>query len=176
MYLVKKQQGVGLVEVLVALLLLAVGILGFIALQYRAVEASAEATNRVQAMNLARDLTEKMRVNDSTNAITSYKTNLQNQENQKTAEDCYAAFCTPANKAKFDVNQTYLQAQRLGMKVQMQTCPETANGRQCIYVAWDKTDPVNNTATTTGYVSCTTSTEGSFSYTNNSTCIVLEAY
>ena len=36
------QVGVGLMEILVALLVLALGILGFIALQYRAVEATAE--------------------------------------------------------------------------------------------------------------------------------------
>jgi len=49
------QRGMGMIEILVALLILAIGILGFIALQYRALEASAESTSRVQAITLARD-------------------------------------------------------------------------------------------------------------------------
>ena len=54
----RSQRGVGLMEVLVALLILAIGILGFIALQYRSLDATTEATYRVQAINLARDLAE----------------------------------------------------------------------------------------------------------------------
>ena len=44
------QKGVGLVEVLVALLLLAVGVLGYSILQIRAVDASSEALSRSQGM------------------------------------------------------------------------------------------------------------------------------
>ena len=58
-----RQLGVGLMEVLVALLILSIGVMGFIALQYRAVEATAESSARIQAINLARDLAERMRVN-----------------------------------------------------------------------------------------------------------------
>ena len=57
------QHGVGLVEVLVAMLVLAIGVLGFVALQYRAVEATSESSYRVQAINTARDLAERVRVN-----------------------------------------------------------------------------------------------------------------
>ena len=57
------QKGVGLVEVLVALLILALGVLGFAALQLRALDAAQEATEQTIAMNTARDLAERMRVN-----------------------------------------------------------------------------------------------------------------
>ena len=40
------QKGVGLIEVLVALVLLAVGVLGYSILQLRAVDASSEALSR----------------------------------------------------------------------------------------------------------------------------------
>ena len=59
----KHQFGVGLMEILVALLILALGVLGFIALQYRAVEATSEGSYRVQAINLSRDFAERIRVN-----------------------------------------------------------------------------------------------------------------
>ena len=172
---VKYQQGVGLLEVLVALMLLAIAVLGFVALQLRAVEATAEGANRIQAINIARDLAEKMRINST--AIASYATALGSVTNQAaTPTNCYTAFCTPAAKAGFDVNEAYLQANSLGMSLNMLNCPGTANGRRCIYVAWGKTDPVDTTATTTEHIACTNSTSSGFSYNDASTCIVMEAY
>lgn len=171
---VKYQQGVGLLEVLVALMLLAIAVLGFVALQLRAVEATAEGANRIQAINIARDLAEKMRINST--AIASYATALGSVTNQAaTPTNCYTAFCTPAAKAGFDVNEAYLQANSLGMRLNMLNCPGTANGRRCIYVAWGKTDPVDTTATT-GHIACTTSSSSSFSYNDSSTCVVMETY
>lgn len=172
---VKYQQGVGLLEVLVALMLLAIAVLGFVALQLRAVEATAEGANRIQAMNIARDLAEKIRINRT--AMASYATALGSVTNQAaTPTNCYTAFCTPAAKAGFDVNEAYLQANSLGMRLNMLSCPGTANGRRCIYVAWGKTDAVDTTATTTGHTACTTSSSSSFSYNDSSTCIVMETY
>lgn len=172
---VKYQQGVGLLEVLVALMLLAIAVLGFVALQLRAVEATAEGANRIQAINIARDLAEKIRINRT--AMASYANALSSATNQAaTPTNCYTAFCTPAAKAGFDVNEAYLQANSLGMRLNMLSCPGTANGRRCIYVAWGKTDPVDTTATTTGHIACTNSTNSGFSYNDNSTCLVMEAY
>ena len=57
----KNQKGVGLVEVLVALLLLAVGVLGYTILQLRAVDASGEALMRSQGIMVLRGLSENMR-------------------------------------------------------------------------------------------------------------------
>lgn len=181
---VKYQQGVGLLEVLVALLLLAIGVLGFVGLQLRAVEATSEGFNRIQAMNIARDLAEKIRINNS--AITEYQTQLANNDNNDNNDNsdnqatsgskCYTGFCTPTEKAVFDVHEASVQATSAGMTLNMITCPGTANGRRCIYVAWGKTDPVDTSATTTGHLACTKSTSSGFSYNDNSTCIVMEAY
>ena len=49
--MIRNQRGVGLVEVLVALVLLGIAVLGFTALQIRAVAASADAGQNIQAMN-----------------------------------------------------------------------------------------------------------------------------
>ena len=73
-----KQQGVGLIEVLVALLILAIGVMGFIALQYRAIEATAESGSRIQAINLARDLAERMRVNRGAEEVYAFQLNTAN--------------------------------------------------------------------------------------------------
>jgi hypothetical protein len=48
---------------LVALVVLAVGVLGYVMLQVRAIEATIEGTQRIQAINIARDLAERVRVN-----------------------------------------------------------------------------------------------------------------
>lgn len=158
------QQGVGLIEVLVALLLLAIGALGFIALQYRAVESGGEAANRVIATQIARDLAENIRINNSIAAVDQYAL-----MNKTQSVDCYTNFCTPVQKAQFDTAHIQTYASALRMAVAMINCPVTQNGRQCIYVAWDKTTADNNTTT-----SCTVTSGNSFSYRNDSTCLVME--
>ena len=50
------QQGVSLVEVLVAMVLLGVAVIGFVALQVRAVTATGESFNRSQAVSIAQDM------------------------------------------------------------------------------------------------------------------------
>lgn len=57
----KSQHGVGLVEVLVAVLLLSIAVLGFSALQVRAVSATDESLVRTKSLTLVRNLAEIMR-------------------------------------------------------------------------------------------------------------------
>lgn len=55
------QRGVGLIEVLVAVLLLSVAVLGFSALQMRAISATDESLVRTKSLTLVRNLAEVMR-------------------------------------------------------------------------------------------------------------------
>ena len=55
------QHGVGLVEVLVAVLLLSIAVLGFSALQVRAVSATDESLVRTKSLSIVRNLAEVMR-------------------------------------------------------------------------------------------------------------------
>ncbi|GAA0796888.1 type IV pilus modification protein PilV [Psychrobacter piscatorii] len=55
------QRGVGLVEVLVAVLLLSIAVLGFSALQVRAVNATDESLVRTKSLTIVRNLAEVMR-------------------------------------------------------------------------------------------------------------------
>lgn len=57
------QAGVGLIEVLIAVLVLAVGLLGMVSMQVTAKRNSYEATQRSIATALARDIIERIRVN-----------------------------------------------------------------------------------------------------------------
>lgn len=167
------QVGVGLMEILVALLVLAIGILGFIALQYRAVEATSEAINRVQAMNIARDMAERIRVNRD--GLATYKSQTSIAENQAGfIKNCITTTCTAENLADFDVAQVTQKALDLGMTVNMLPCEGNNDGRNCIYVAWGDTSATNGT----GSGDCTNGT----SYNNGSvgnrpsTCVIMETY
>lgn len=161
------QKGVGLIEILVALLVLAIGVLGFIALQYRAVEATSEAINRVQAMNIARDMAERIRANR--NGFTSYKTETSTAANQTSfATNCITDSCSAADLADFDVAQITQKAAALGMTVNMLSCAGNSDGRNCLYVAWGDTSATDGTATG----DCTNGT----AYNGASTCVIMETY
>ncbi|MEK5760522.1 type IV pilus modification protein PilV, partial [Acinetobacter variabilis] len=98
------QKGIGLVEIMVALLILAIGILGFIALQYRALEATSEGSYRIQAINLARDLAERIRINRD--AFSTYQQQVQLPLNQKAFKtNCFSNNCSAVDLADFDVAQ-----------------------------------------------------------------------
>lgn len=60
---VHKNQGVSLVEVLIALLVMGVGVMGFVALQLRSVDTTANTYSRSQAMAIARDMVERINAN-----------------------------------------------------------------------------------------------------------------
>ena len=162
----KYQKGIGKMEILVALLILAIGVLGFIALQYRALEATSESTYRVQAVTIARDLAERIRVNR--NAFSVYKTELSTAANQKTYKtNCLTTSCSDTDLADFDVSQITTRAAVFGMTMNIMNCQNT-NNRSCIYVAWgdsSATDGSNSGDCTNGNA-----------YNPNSTCIIMETY
>ncbi|MEQ1159696.1 type IV pilus modification protein PilV [Acinetobacter calcoaceticus] len=163
---IEHQRGMGMIEILVALLILAIGILGFIALQYRALEASAESTSRVQAITLARDIAERIRVNR--NSLAVYNQQLQDASKQKDfVKNCFQDNCSDTDLADFDVAQVIKSASSFGMTMNMVACPKT-NNRQCIYIAWGDTSATNGTSTG----DCTQDT----SYSDNSTCVIMETY
>ena len=167
MNLAINQKGFGLVEILVALFILAIGILGFVALQYRAVEATSEAGSRIQAINIARDLSDRIRVNRS--AFSVYQSQIETAANQKAYKtNCFTSNCTETDLADFDVAQVVNKAASLGMTMNIMDCQDNKNGRSCIYVAWGDSSATNGTGTG----DCTNGT----AYNPNSTCVIMEAY
>ncbi len=61
--LLRRQAGVSLIEVLIAILVLAVGALGFAAFQFKAMEHSENANYRSAAMLIAQDAVERIQSN-----------------------------------------------------------------------------------------------------------------
>lgn len=166
--MMNKQRGVGLVEVLVALLLLAVGVLGFSALQFRALDAAQEAADRTAAINIARDLADRMRINRL--GFASYKTAINNKESETGCFGSavgYTPNCNSAKIAAYDATEIVAKAQELGQTIVIADC--VASSLRCIYVSWGET--VIQPADVSNCVDLTTG-----AYVVNSRCQVMEAF
>ena len=161
-----QQQGVGLIEVLVAVLLLSVAVLGFSALQMRAISATDESLIRTQALSTIRGLAENMRANSQ--QIATYQATINDAS--KTRENCTQ--CTAEqiaiNESKYAFDKLY----SYGINVKMVTCPGTANFSEvkCIIAAWGDTiaamDATNGNA-------CA---DASGIYKSGSNCVIVETY
>lgn len=162
----KHQKGVGLMEVLVGLVLLAIAVLGFSALQLRGVYASVEAVNNTQAMHLGRDLAERIRANRP-----GYEALNKNDAYVSGKGDCYSDFCEPDDFAEADFLQVQNKAENLGMNVALRDCQGAGTvslKRRCIYVAWDKTTPTDGQTKN----DCTSGA----AYNVGAKCIIMELY
>lgn len=170
------QKGVGLMEVLVALVILAIGVLGFSALQLKGIEAAQEANEQAIAVNLARDLAERMRVNRS--ALSQYATFINSKEEDESsctstnsvgtgAASVQIPNCNASAMAKHDVSEITLRAKELGQTLVVRGCVKS--NLSCIYVAWG-----NTTISATDVSACVNETTGT--YRSNTQCLVLEAY
>ncbi|EKF46373.1 TPA: type IV pilus modification protein PilV [Acinetobacter nosocomialis] len=162
--MITSQKGAGLMEVLVALLLLSVAVLGFIALQIRAVAASTEAGQNIQATNIARDLAERIRVNRT--GLSSYV----DIGGTDTLTDCSTTFCDATQMAKYDYVQVKQHATDLGMSLAILNCKGFSlnRTRQCIYVAWGGTTATDGN----GSPNCTNGT----AYVPDAKCTIMEVY
>lgn len=157
------QKGVGLVEVLVALMLLAIAVLGFAALQLKAVAASSEANNQVLALTVARDLAERMRANPQAVINGNYKVGAITAP----TTDVATTAGNTASIAEQDLKNAALQAKNNGMNLSVSDCP-AGTARQCIYVAWNTT----TLSSSEGLDACIK--DGV--YIQDAHCLFLEAY
>lgn len=165
----RSQLGIGLVEVLVALSLLSIAVLGYSTLQLRAMAATQDAMQHIQAMNLARDLAERMRMNRA--GFKFYKAANQPVQNcaaQLTERVTAADFCTAQKMAEYDYDQVQNKAKQAEMQIAILDCQASNLMRQCIYISWEDTTPSNGD----GPPHCTRGA----AYVANSKCIIVETY
>lgn len=97
-------RGFTLLEVLVALAILAFGLLGIAGLMVKGQKASFEAYQRQQALALAQDMLERLRINPA--AATSYLTGAALVPGLgviTSPADCLAGACTPVQLALYDL-------------------------------------------------------------------------
>ncbi|RLU00871.1 type IV pilus modification protein PilV [Ketobacter sp.] len=96
----QRQTGVGLIEVLVALLILTIGILGMVALQTRALQFSQDSVYTSQALMMAYEMTDRMRANrgSENDYLVDYGTDVAAGTN------CESSVCTATQMARFDTS------------------------------------------------------------------------
>ena len=169
------QRGVGFIEVLVAMLVLSLAILGFVALQVRATVATEEALKRSDAIILLNGLAEKIRLNSQAN----YRLDVPDRQ-----PSCSALYsCTPQEQAKLDLYQQQQIAKTKHMQIGVDFCPNTSSEqkRLCLIAAWNETLPI--IAARNVEHRClnddgrdNTPAQDAGRYANNPDCLVLEAY
>lgn len=96
-----RQSGLGLIEVMIGLFVLAIGLLGMASLQNKAVRMNNTSYLYSQATLLASDIVERARANRD--AVASYAYGYNDTATYTT--DCGAATCTGSQMAAWDVVQ-----------------------------------------------------------------------
>ena len=98
-----KQQGFTLLEVLIALLVLSIGLLGLAALQTTGLRSNEMASMRTSSTMLAYDISDRMRANPQGTIDSDYV--IGTGAVSGTPPDCTSSDCTTAQMATFDLSQ-----------------------------------------------------------------------
>lgn len=96
-----RQSGVGLIEILVAVLVLSVGFLYTASMQVRAMRANQAAYHHSQALMLAGDMMDRMRANPAGVAAGAY--DAKSTATPVAAPTCLSSGCTPNQLAAADL-------------------------------------------------------------------------
>ena len=179
------QQGVGLIEVMVAVLLLSVAVLGFSALQLRAISATEESLIRTQALSVVRGLAENMRANPL--EMKTYEDAINATDSTTVADSSCRELTDACDSPQIAIKESKAAIKKLaeyGISIAMYTCPGTANFSQikCIVAAWGDTkaqmdslaDP--NVSGSTDNIDAKACANENGIYKSGSTCIIVETY
>ncbi|MAD05222.1 MULTISPECIES: type IV pilus modification protein PilV [unclassified Pseudoalteromonas] len=99
------QQGFTLIEVLIAFVILSFGLLGAVALQAKAKQASFDALQRSAAIALGNDIIQRMRANDSSGFAGLYNGEFSSESSAGAVQPCLNARCSAQQIAAFDKQQ-----------------------------------------------------------------------
>ncbi|MBQ4833063.1 type IV pilus modification protein PilV [Pseudoalteromonas sp. MMG010] len=97
--------GFTLIEVLIAFIILSFGLLGAVALQAKAKQASFDALQRSAAIALGNDILQRIRANDTSDLVGLYKREFTSTSQLSTASTCFSGTCSAAQIALFDLQQ-----------------------------------------------------------------------
>lgn len=102
---IEQQHGFSLMEVLVALLVLSIGLLGLAALQTTGLKFNHQSYERTQATLQAYDIFDRIRANKNNNSVinTTYDSVALNAQPGTT--DCASVTCTDIQMAQYDIRQ-----------------------------------------------------------------------
>ena len=146
------QQGFTLLEVLIALLVLSIGLLGLAALQTTGLRSNQMANMRTVATQLAYDIADRMRANEEGMGVTRDKNTglitytsdndnylLRYNVTEPTASvDCATATCDPQKLADFDLSQWRAEVRKLPGGKSSIAGPTGVALEHTITVYWDE--------------------------------------
>ena len=145
------QKGAGMIEILVAILVVAVGVLGYAGMQMFALRGAETASYRTQATLVAKDALERMLMNSDAAATGAYFTAANWPANSVAAGGAFptvcmgTATCTPDAQALADIAQlSWIAANTLPLgiiRAQVE-CTGTPSA-SCIIVSWQGTNPAD---------------------------------
>jgi type IV pilus assembly protein PilV len=149
------QKGFTMIEVLVALVVLAIGMLGIAALYLNSLQAGRSAIYRTEAVNLAADLADRIRANRT--AIISYG-NVYTDAFAAVPACFTTAGCTPAQLATSDLSRwkADIALQLPNGQGQVAVTPAVAAGEPATYVVtvrWAEVGEVNPVTFQIGFAS-----------------------
>ena len=100
--LLSREQGSSLIEVLITVLIIAIGLLGFAALQTQALRVNYESLQRSLASSMAEDIFDRIRsnVDDADNYVRDFNDDLPT-----VAKQCDAVTCIPSEMASWDLRR-----------------------------------------------------------------------
>ena len=155
----KSQRGVGLVEILIAILVFTVGMVGMVSMQLGAKRATYEAEQRSLATGIARDIIERMRSNPAN--LDSYVVDTIGDPNDPAvlpSPNCNLTNCSPAQLAVHDLAEWEVQLQggseilagaNAGGLVEPRACITHVDGLVTVAIAWLGIQAADNPAAST---------------------------
>lgn len=131
----KAQRGISLLEVLIAILILAIGALGFAGLQMKALHTTNDANYRARAMLLAQDAIERIQANPT--QLDNYQAGASWSNPGTPGSGCTgASICEPSAMLAEDIAQLTHSAATTLPNGQILTSPCPFNGMSCVTVSW----------------------------------------
>lgn len=173
------EAGIGLIEVLVSLLVLAVAVLGFSALQMRVSKTTEESLMRADALMVVRNISESMRLYPDQREKFKDAINPQDQaaiaQAMNSLSNCVDDVCTREQEATRLANEAMITAHQIGVKLKALDCPPPPNPQAgvikkvCLIASWGNTKPTKGG----GDNDCI---DDSGAYQPRASCFVMETY
>jgi type IV pilus assembly protein PilV len=145
-----KQRGLTLLEVLIAVVVLAIGLLGVAGLQLAALQNGQQSYLRSQASTLAYEIADRMRANRGQAILGAYMLNASTSTTPVApaapAVDCNSTNCTPAQFVQSDLSTWYTNvtntlpagAARIICGTPTAAVACTAGSLQTVQIIWDE--------------------------------------
>ncbi|PVY89775.1 type IV pilus assembly protein PilV [Acidovorax sp. 99] len=136
----KTQRGFSLLEVLVAIVVMTLGILGILGVQMRTLTDTQAGVRRGQAIRFIEDLGERLESSpDALNNLVNYKVALADALPTDTSECCTSAACNPTDLAACDLRQWRLRVDRTlpGAKTAI-FIPQGAPRQLGVMIGWNE--------------------------------------